>query len=40
MQAMALMAAYIAGLNKESMDCKMFERDRSKVRTTKQKETT
>lgn len=38
MQAMALIAAYIAGTNKESMDGKIFDRDRSKLRTQKQKE--
>jgi hypothetical protein len=32
MQAIALIAGYIAGLNKESMDCKVFEHDRSKIR--------
>ena len=32
MQSLALMAAYIAGLNKESMDCKLFESDRTKIR--------
>lgn len=35
MQAMALIAAYIAGTNKESMDGKIFDRDRSKLRTQK-----
>ena len=33
MQSMALIAGYIAGLNKESMDCKIFGNDRSKART-------
>ncbi len=35
---MALIAGYIAGMNKESMDCKLFEKDRSRIRNTKQKE--
>jgi hypothetical protein len=40
MQAMALIAAYCAGLNKESMDCKIFEKDRSKIRQNVKKEQT
>jgi len=39
MQSIALIAGYIAGMNKESMDCKLFEKDRAKIRNTKQKET-
>jgi hypothetical protein len=38
MQSIALIAAYIAGMNKESMDCKLFEKDRSRMKNTKQKE--
>ena len=37
---MALIAAYIAGLNKESMDSKLFEKDKSKIRIQKTKEQT
>lgn len=33
MQSMALIAGYIAGLNKEAMDCKIFGNERSKGRT-------
>jgi hypothetical protein len=35
---MALIAGYIAGMNKESMDSKLFEKDRSRIKNTKQKE--
>jgi len=38
MQSVALIAGYIAGMNKESMDCKLFDKDRAKMKNTKQKE--
>lgn len=36
MQSVALMAGYIAGTNKESMDCKLFDRDKAKTKAQKQ----
>lgn len=38
LQSMALLAAHIAGTNKESIDTKMFQVDRAKLRQQKQKE--
>lgn len=35
MQSAALIAGYIAGMNKESMDCKLFDKDKNKIRNTK-----
>jgi len=37
---LALIAAYIAGNNKESMDSKLFEKDKSKMRVAVKKEQT
>ena len=40
LQSMALIAAYATGSNKESLDCKLFDKDKSKMRVNKQKEVT
>ena len=37
LQSMALIAAYVTGMNKESLDCKLFDKDKSKMRANKQK---
>jgi len=35
LQSMALIAAYITGSNKESLDCKLFDKDKTKMRVNK-----
>jgi len=40
MQSLALISAYVAGINKESLDLKMFEKDRARRQLNRQQKQT